>query len=283
MKERVTLTLDKGVLEAIDKSIDGVAVKNRSHAVELLLRKSLKGTAPRIAVILAGGKGSRLRPLTDKIPKPLIDVQGKPLLDYDIELCKAHGIREIIVSVGYMREQIMEHYRDGGALGVHITYIEESEPLGTAGPLRMLAGRVNETFVLMNADELKDISISKMYEQHLAHEAKASIALTTVEDPSRYGVAVLDGNKIAGFVEKPKREDAPSKLISAGLYILEPEVIKDVLRLAPEGFAMIETDVFPKLAREGTLYGYPFSGQWFDTGTPERLEIARRQWRGFSS
>lgn len=278
MKERVTLTLDEGVLDAVDKTVDSVTIKNRSHAVELLLRKAMRGTAPSTAVILAGGKGTRLKPLTDHTPKPLIEIKGRPILDYNIDLCRRFGITDIILSVGHLGEKIKEHYGDGTRHGVRISYIEEKEPLGTAGPLRMLRGKLTETFVLMNADELKDVSLLKMYRVHLDHGSTATIALTTVEDPSAYGVAVLDGNKIVGFVEKPKRNQAPSNLINSGLYMLEPSVID----LVPEGYAMMETDVFPKLAKEGTLYGYPFSGQWFDTGTKERLERVRRNWKGFT-
>ena len=110
---------------------------------------------------------------------------------------------------------------------------------------------------------------------HKENKALATIALTTVEDPSQYGVANLKGNRIQAFVEKPRREEAPSNLINAGFYILEPEVIDYI----PEGFTMIEKDVFPKLAKEGKLFGYPFDGQWFDTGTMERYELALKKWK----
>ena len=277
MKERVTLTIDKDLLKAIDQRVDDVTVKNRSHAVELLVRQALRASIPSTAVILAGGKGSRLKPLTDKMPKALVPVNGKPIVQYNIELCKRFGVKNIILSVGHMADQIKERFGDGSALGVNISYIEEKEPMGTAGPLRLLKNRLTETFILMNGDEIKDVNLIKMYRVHLEHYARATIALTTVEDPSAYGVAMLDGNRILRFIEKPKKEDAPSKLINAGLYMLEP----DVLDLIPSGFAMLEHDVFPKLAKEGSLHGYPFAGQWFDTGTLERYERAKREWRGF--
>jgi len=279
VKERVTLTIDRDILRIVDDRIDGTHVKNRSHAVELLLRQSLKAGAPTTAVILAGGKGTRLKPLTDKVPKSLVELGGKPILQHNIELCKRYGITNIVLSVGYMADQIREFCGDGSKFGVSITYIEEKEPLGTAGALKLLKGKLTETFILMNGDELKDINLDKMHQAHMESNAKATIALTTVEDPSSYGVALMDGQRIVRFVEKPKKEDAPSKLISAGLYILEPEVIA----LVPDGFAMIEFDVFPKLAKDGKLYGYPFSGQWFDTGTMERFQRAAKEWKGFSS
>ncbi|HIH24567.1 TPA: NTP transferase domain-containing protein [Candidatus Woesearchaeota archaeon] len=279
MKERVTLTIDKDLLKAIDQRVDDVTVKNRSHAVELLVRQALRASIPSTAVILAGGKGSRLKPLTDKMPKALVPVNGKPIVQYNIELCKRFGVKNIILSVGHMADQIKERFGDGSALGVNISYIEEKEPMGTAGPLRLLKNRLTETFILMNGDEIKDVNLIKMYRVHLEHYARATIALTTVEDPSAYGVAMLDGNKIVRFVEKPKREDAPSNLINAGLYIIEPEVIT----LIPEGYSQIENDIFPRLSRAGILYGYPFSGQWFDTGTPERLTRAAKEWKDFTS
>ena len=277
MKERITLTIDRDLLRRIDGRVDGEAVKNRSHAVELLLRKAFKGTVPTVAVILAGGKGTRLQPLTDRLPKSLVDLNGRPIVQYNIDLCARHGIREIILCVGHLKEQIIAYYGDGSRHGVRITYLEENQPLGTAGCLRSLRGRVNETFIVMNGDELKDINLQQLYEAHLDAGARATIALTTVDDPSAYGVALLDGTRIVRFVEKPRKEDAPSKLINAGLYLLEP----DVLDLIPSGFAMLEHDVFPKLAKEGSLHGYPFAGQWFDTGTLERYERAKREWRGF--
>jgi NDP-sugar pyrophosphorylase family protein len=279
MKERVTLTLDKDVLRIVDSRVDGSAIKNRSHAIELLLRQSLRASIPSTAIILCGGKGSRLKPLTDKMPKSLVPLNGKPILQYNIDLCKRHGIKNIVLAVGHMREQIIAHFGDGSKQGISITYIEEIQPLGTAGPLRMLKGKITDACILMNGDELKDINLIKMYHAHLDNNAKTTIALTTVEDPSAYGVAMLDGQRIVRFVEKPKREDAPSKLINSGLYIIEPEVI-DII---PDGYAMIESDVFPKLAKEGSLFGYPFSGQWYDTGTPERLQKASKEWKGFTN
>lgn len=279
MKERVTLTIDEDILKTIDASVDGRGIKNRSHAIELLLRKALKGDVPAKAVILAGGRGTRLQPVTKHTPKSLIELNKQPILQYNIDLCKRYGITDIILSIGHLGDQIKEYYGDGSAHGIRITYVEESEPLGTAGPLRKIKHKLTETFILMNGDELKDINLRKIHRFHVEQGGRATIALTTVEDPSAYGVALMDGAKIVRFVEKPPRGDEPSKLINAGLYILEPEVID----LLPEGFSMMEQDVFPKLAKDQDLYGYPFSGQWFDTGTTERLDNARKHWEGFSA
>ncbi len=278
MKERLTLTIDKDIIAEVDKTIDGFEVKNRSHAFELLLKKALGENVPGTAVILAGGKGTRLRPITYEIPKALIPVKGKTLTEHLFDLFKKYGIKNIILSVGYKKEKIKNFFDTGSFFGVNISYVEEDLPLGTAGPLKLAKSRLSKTFIVSNGDELKNIDLEKMYRLHLNKKALATIALTTVEDPSQYGVAKLDGSKILEFVEKPKKGKAPSKLINAGLYMIEPEVID----MIPDGFAMLEKDVFPKLAKMGKLFGYPFSGQWFDTGNMERWERALKEWKGIN-
>jgi len=268
MKERITLTLDSNILKDIDKKVDGFKIKNRSHAIELLLLRAIGAHAPRKAVILAGGKGTRLRPITYEIPKALIPIDGKTITQYLFELFKKFGITEIILSVGYMKEKIIDYFGDGSKFGVNIKYIEEDEPLGTAGPLRLAKSILNEPFIVSNGDELKDINIEEMYALHKENKALVTIALTTVSDPSKYGVARLSGSKILEFIEKPKKEKAPSNLINSGFYIIEPSV----LDMIPGGFAMLEKDVFPKLAKEGRLFGYPFSGYWSDIGSIEKYD-----------
>ncbi|MDD5181728.1 MAG: sugar phosphate nucleotidyltransferase [Candidatus Nanoarchaeia archaeon] len=280
MKERITITLDKDIMKQVDSRVDGTKIKNRSHAVEFFLSKALGSNTIKTAFILAGGKGTRLKPFTYEIPKPMIPVHGMPILQHVIELFKRYGINEIIISIGYKGDKIKEYFGDGIKFGVKIRYIEEDPdvPLGTAGPLLLAKEFLKETFVMTNADELKDIDLDDMYRLHKESKAMATIALTTVEDPSSYGVARLKGSQIVEFVEKPRREEAPSKLINAGLYILEPEILKYI----PDGKkeVKIENDVFPKIAKMGKLFGYPFSGQWFDTGTPENYEKAIKRWQG---
>jgi NDP-sugar pyrophosphorylase family protein len=276
LKERISITLEKDLIKKVDSNVDSVNIKNRSHAIELLLTKSLKVNVPKKAVILAGGKGTRLRPITYELPKALIPVQGKTLTEHIFDLFKKYEITEIFLAVGHMKEKIKEYFGDGSKFGVKINYFEENEPLGTAGPLKLGKEILRESFIVSNGDELKNINIEEMYRLHKEKKALVTIALTTVEDPSAYGVARLDGNKILEFVEKPKKEKAPSNLINSGFYIIEPEVID----MIPDGFAMLEKDVFPKLAAKGKLFGYPFSGQWFDTGNFERYEKALKEWRG---
>ena len=276
MKERVTLTLDGNILSEVDRRVDGHKIKNRSHAIELLLMQSL-GSAdmPKVAVILAGGVGTRLKPLTFEIPKPLVLLHDRTLLEHQFDLFKKHGIKNIIISIGYKGEKIRQAIGDGRRFGVNVSYIEESKPLGTAGPLKLARPMISGTFVAENSDELKEINLHDMYLFHKENKATVTIALTTVDNPSSYGVARMQGNRILEFVEKPKKDDAPSNLINAGLYMMEAEVLDYI----GDGYCMLEKDVFPKLATEGRLFGYPFSGQWYNTGTLELYEQAIREWK----
>jgi len=275
MKERVTLTIENSILQQVDRQVDGYKIKNRSHAIELLLLKSLGVNRPKIGFILAGGKGTRLKPITHEIPKPLVPLHEKPIMEHTIDLFKKFGIKDILISIGYKGDKIKEYFGNGKRFGVNIRYIEEKEPMGTGGPLNLAKQYLTGTFVMCNADELKDINLDEMYLSHKESNGVGTIALTTVEDPSKYGVAKLRGNRVLEFIEKPKKEEAPSKLINSGLYILEPSV----LNFIPEGSCSIERDVFPKIAAAGQLFGYHFEGQWFDTGDMERYERAIREWR----
>lgn len=232
------------------------------------------------AIILCGGKGTRLRPLTYEIPKSLIPVQGKPLIEHLIELFIKFEIENVVLAVGHMKERIKRHFNEKD-MGIDLLYVEEDIPLGTAGPLKVAKekGLIDGTFITTNGDELKDININEMYLIHKKKDSLATLALTEVEDPSHYGVADIFKNRITRFVEKPPKGEEPSKLINAGFYIMEPEII-DII---PEGFAMLEKHVFPRLASEGKLHGFPFNGQWFDTGNMERYEKAIKNWRGLTN
>lgn len=279
MKERITITLDSKLINSIDKRIDGDIIKNRSQQIELLLSKALGMDVPEIAILLVGGKGTRLRPLTNSIPKCLLDVNGKTIVEHLIDLLTKYGIRNVILSVGFLKDKVKSYFEDGSKLGVSIGYFEEDKPLGTAGPLKLGKSSLKSSFIVSNGDELKDINIPRMYRLHKRKGALATIALKTVPDPTIYGVAKLEGSRILQFIEKPKKEEAPSNLINAGFYIIEPEVI-DII---PKGFAMLETDVFPKLAKEGKLRGFPFEGPWYDIGNIERYEQAKKEWKGVRS
>ena len=275
MKERVTLTIESDILKKVDRIVDGINVRNRSHAIELILSKYFNFKELKTALILCGGKGTRLRPITYEIPKPLVPVHGKPIIEHIFDLLKKYGITNIILSVGYMKEKILKEVDNWSRLGLNITWVAESKPMGTGGAIKLAKDKLPKTFIVSNGDELKNLNIVEMYEVHKKNKALATIALTTVDDPSAYGVARLDGNRIIEFVEKPKKGEAPSNLINAGFYILEHEV----LDMIPGGFCSLEKEIFPKLAEQGRLFGFPFSGQWFDTGNLERYERALKNWK----
>ena len=153
-------------------------------------------------------------------------------------------------------------------------YTEEDKPLGTAGAVKLARQYLNDTFIIINGDNLYDIDITDIYLFHKQNNSAATMALTSTKEPSAYGVVELKGNKIVDFSEKPKKTS--SNFINSGFYIAEPAVIE----LVPEGFAMLEKDVFPELARQGRLFGYPFSGQWFDITTLKDYDKAIKGWRG---
>lgn len=230
-------------------------------------------------VVLCSGRGERMRPITYEIPKPLLSIQGKPVLGHLFDLLKKYDIRDVILPVCHLKEKIKNYAGSGERLDLRVTYLEEPKPSGTAGPLKKLEDRINNTFIVSNGDELKDLNIDDMLKQHKSTKAAVTIALTEVKDSSKYGVVRLEGDRIMEFVEKPSQEEAPSNFINAGFYIMEPEVLKYI----PKGFSMLEKDVFPTIAKLGRLYGYKFKGQWFDTGDMQRYEEAIKQWKGINA
>ena len=231
------------------------------------------------AVILAGGSGTRLRPVTLETPKPLITIKRKPILNHLLELFSRHAIDEpIILIAGSHREDfIWWQKRYQNELPPKLKLEAEPEPLGTFGGLKALQEELKEAFFLSNGDELKDFHLTNLVEFHKNNPAKpvATIALVKVENPSDYGVPIMDGDKITEFLEKP--QNPPSNFISSGLYVLEPEVFK--YADWENGYLMIEKDIFPKLAAAGKLAGYKVeNGRWYDCGTFERWEKAIREW-----
>ncbi|MBI5221649.1 MAG: nucleotidyltransferase family protein [Candidatus Magasanikbacteria bacterium] len=222
------------------------------------------------AIILAGGLGTRLRPLTDITPKPLLPIKGKPIIEHAILNFKKHGIKDIILSIGYKADTIKEYFGNGEKFGVNINYAVEDQPLGTGGALKLASAGVNETFVAINGDNLADFDWTAAIETHRKNQAKVTLQLFPVEDVTKFGIARLAEGKIVEFIEKPTVEQAPSNLNNAGGYILEA----DALDILPEGFCMIERDCFEKLASTGVVFAHHHDGQWFPTDTIEKYTHA---------
>ena len=230
------------------------------------------------AIILAGGRGTRLRPVTYEIPKPLVPVKKRPIVNHLIEFFRRHGVEDIGILASRDHEEDFRRWQkvwdDEVVKG--ITMFHEETPRGTFGglePLREWLG--GERFILSNGDELKDFDLAAMERFHGAQGGTGTIALVEVPNPSEYGVPVMDGHHIKQFLEKPK--EPPSNFISSGLYMLEPEVFKHADFNQP--IVTIEHDIFPKLAAEGKLYGFkPPNARWYDCGTLERWERAIKEW-----
>ena len=273
MIKRITITIKKDILKRIDSTIDGKKTRNRSHAIENLLVQSIGKTDLDTALILAGGLGAQLRPITYEIPKPMIPIHGKPILEHQINMLKRHGIKNIILSVGYMHDKVREYFGDGSKFGVNIDYIIEDKSMGTAWPLQAARDLITGTFVVLNVDTLMDPNISEILEFHRSHDSLGTILLVTTEDTKKSGVAVMRGNSVTEFTEKPKA--AKSSLTNAGLYVLEPAVIDMISK--KKGF--IEKDLLPKLSSLQRLSGFLHDGPIFDIGNHSGYERAIKQWK----
>jgi len=231
--------------------------------------KSLK------ALILAGGFGTRLRPLSCTRPKTLFPIVNKPLLQWTFERLAKNDVTDAILAVNHQTEFLLKQYRIPRC-GVRITYSRDppGKPLGTGGPVKKAEKLLDHDFpfLVLNGDIFADVNYKEIVKIDKKKKAVATIALHRVEDPTRYGVAELDeNNRIRRFVEKPPSETAPSNFINAGVYVLHPEIFKYI----PENRAVsLEREVFPTLAEDGKLYGHMFDGLWSDIGEPEDyLEI----------
>lgn len=227
------------------------------------------------AVILAGGLGTRLRPLTENIPKPLLPIKGVPIIEHAIVNFARHGIKDIILSIGYKAEMIQEYFKDGSKWDVKISYAIETEPLGTGGAIREAAKDITDTFVVINGDNLADFNWTDTIASHLTSGAEITLSLYPVEDVTQFGIARLDGDVIVEFVEKPKKEEAPSNLNNAGAYVIEPKV----LSILPPGFCSIERDCFEKISPLRKVCAYRHVGQWFPTDTLDKYRHADLNYR----
>ncbi len=225
------------------------------------------------AVILVGGQGTRLRPLTDRTRKDMLPIVDRPLLAYTFEHLARHGVERAIVSCGYLPDQIQSVFGTRHD-GLDLAYAIEDEPLGTGGAIGFAGRELEGSFFALNGDSLRDADLGELVEFHRSTGAKATILLTPVADPSRYGLVrtAADG-RVATFLEKPRPEEIDTDLINAGLYVLEPEVLELV---APGQAVSIEREVFPRLAAEGSVYGVALPGYWLDVGTPDSYLQAHR-------
>jgi mannose-1-phosphate guanylyltransferase len=219
------------------------------------------------ALILAGGEGTRLRPLTSTVPKPVVQLVDRPFIVFMLDWLRGPGVDDVVMSCGHMASGVRDVLGEGASLGISLRYLEEPRPLGTGGALKYAEELLDDRFLMLNGDVLTDLDVSAQLALHERTGARATLALTPVEDPSAYGLVRLaaDGS-VTEFVEKPSPDQIDTNNISAGVYVLEKSVLE---LLEPGRAASIERDVFPRLVGVG-LFGSESSGYWMDIGTPER-------------
>jgi mannose-1-phosphate guanylyltransferase len=231
------------------------------------------------AVVLVGGEGTRLRPLTLSTPKQMLPVAGRTVIERVVEHLASHGIDEVVLSLGYRPDAFLKAFPDGCCGRVKLHYAVESSPLDTAGAIAFAAteaGITDETFVVVNGDVLTEFDISALVKFHKQREAEGTIALTPVEDPSRFGVVPVDATgRVEAFIEKPPASEAPTNMINAGIYVLEPSFLE---RVPPGKRVSVEREVFPALVKDRTLYALGSRALWTDMGTPEKYIEANIAW-----
>lgn len=221
------------------------------------------------AVILVGGEGTRLQPLTCNIPKAMVPIMNRPFLEHLLRYLEKHGVRDIILAIGYLPGPIQSRLGDGAQFGVRLTYLVEKSPLGTAGAVKNAESFLDQPFIVFNGDILTEIDLTAMMKQHREIKPKVSIALTPVENPTLYGLVETGAqDMVKRFVEKPSRDKVTTNMVNAGIYILEPEVLTHIPASTP---SMFEHHIFPLLLGMGEpVLSYPSDAYWIDIGTPEK-------------
>ncbi|HZD86780.1 MAG TPA: sugar phosphate nucleotidyltransferase [Gaiellaceae bacterium] len=225
------------------------------------------------AVVMAGGEGTRLRPLTSNQPKPMVPIVGKPCMEHIVELLKRHGFEDVVVTVAFLPQAIRSYFGTGESLGVDIGYSVEESPLGTAGSVRLAAAQLDDTFLVISGDALCDVDLTELVRAHREQQASVTIGLKSVDNPLEFGIVVTDEDgRVERFLEKPSWGQVFSDTINTGIYVLEPEVLKHVPKNRPFDFSK---ELFPLLLEMGRpIYGYVLDGYWQDIGNLEQYRQA---------
>ena len=221
------------------------------------------------AIILVGGFGTRLRPLTNDRPKQILTVGNRPMLEHVVEHLSEHGITEVILSMGFQPAAFVDTYSNEMCAGLPLKYVVEPTPLDTAGAIAFSAIKsgVDETFLVCNGDVITETDVSELINFHKNVSSEATISLTPVANPSQYGIVPMDeGGQVAGFIEKPSGPNFQTNLINAGCYVMEPSLLD---RIETDRPVSVETEIFPTLAKDKRLFAFPSNKYWIDTGTPE--------------
>ena len=225
------------------------------------------------AVVMAGGEGTRLRPLTSNQPKPMVPIVGKPCMEHILELLRRHGFEDVIVTVAFLPQAIRSYFGGGESLGMNIGYSVEESPLGTAGSVKLATGRLDDTFLVISGDALCDVDLTHLVAFHREREAAVTIGLKSVENPLEFGIVVTDEEgRVERFLEKPSWGQVFSDTINTGIYVLDPEVLKHVPADRPFDFSK---ELFPLLLEMGRpIYGCVLDGYWQDIGNLDQYRQA---------
>lgn len=222
-------------------------------------------------IMMAGGKGTRLRPLTLVRPKPMIPLVNKPIIQYTVDRLKKFGFNDIIMTLNYMSTNIKNHFKDGSEFGMDIRYSVEKWPLGTGGSVKKAEKYIDDTFMVVSGDVLTDVDFSDVLKFHKEKGALATMVLTEVEDPSHFGIAVMDeDDKLTQYLEKPSPEEVFSNVANTGIYIFEPQIFDFFEGKEGKEEVDFSKDIFPEVIEQNAgMYGYVFNGYWNDVGRPE--------------
>jgi NDP-sugar pyrophosphorylase family protein len=273
-RSRITITLNSDVLKKVDRLIDKNKIRNRSHAIEYVLNKYTQNNVHK-AVILAGGRGTQLRPYTYEIPKPMLPVKGTPILEHLIKQLKKNNVTDLVIAISYLGEKIKTYFGDGERFGVRIQYSEEDENLLTGGAIKKIKDLLgNETFLVVHGDILTDFSFADFIDFHRKESTVATVALTSTNEPKEYGQFKLHGTKLVNFYPVSSESKLKSNLIHSGIYAFSPDIFqyfpKNKKRFSLE-------DVILELIPQKKVSGFVFEGKWYDVGNPDNYEKAIKE------
>jgi mannose-1-phosphate guanylyltransferase len=268
MKRRYSMTLDPSLMHKVDLLVDGTRFTNRSETAEFLMKLGMEQFRPeRTALILCGGLETRVRPSSFSTPKALLPIGYQALVEYQIEYLKHYAFDRIVLAIGYLQEQIVR-YLDEHRLGIRLRFSFEKQPLDTGGAIKNAEQMISSDFLTLNGDVIfSGLDLDKLIYAHKRSNALATLVLAKSATPTRFGTVELDSNnRVVSFVEKPRKQSAGESWVNAGVYVIRPSVFAKI----PKGRrTSLELDVFPKLMREGGIFGYRHEGYWADVGTPE--------------
>jgi mannose-1-phosphate guanylyltransferase len=266
MRTRLTITLKDSILKKVDSVVDGTKIRNRSHAIEFLLNKAFYSEDTQ-AIILCGGEGTRMRPLTYEIPKTLLPLKGKPLLFYLLKLLRENNIKDVVIASGKQTEKIKEKFGEGERMNVEIEFSREEKNLGTGGAILKARKKIKSSkFLVLHGDIVADIDIRALLSFHQQAGGMVTMALKVVKETKDFGQILLNGNYVTGFYKSQKK--SRSNLVNSGIYVCNQEIYD----YFPNKKVFNFDDVLTTMIDKRLVTGYVFDGVWFDVETADEYE-----------